>query len=331
MAPFVIFYLSWYYLDRQLLLFLWYIYVAIPIIDMILPLDDKSLSKEQTKMLENDKWFMIPLYLLFLCDFLTYFWTIYMLAEGSFESVFQKVIFLFSVIHLGTLGMSAGHELFHRKEFMHKLCGTLIYAKAMYAHFYIEHTKGHHKNVATPIDPVTARQGESIYQYLPRCIFGSLKNVWKIESARLARKPTPETPFSINNRMMWFVLKGAYLLFLAYYFNFEVMMLIIVYSAFSIVLIEAVSYIEHYGLRRKSDENGVYEPISIMHSWDAPQQYTNYLLFKLQKHSDHHANSYKPYQTLVCHKDAPTLPNGYTASLMTAFVPNVWFKVIDPL
>lgn len=57
---------------------------------------------------------------------------------------------------------------------------------------------------------------------------------------------------------------------------------------------EAVNYLEHYGLLRKL-ENGVYESVKITHSWNAPQVITNYLLFKVQRHSDHHANSYKPY------------------------------------
>ncbi len=52
---------------------------------------------------------------------------------------------------------------------------------------------------------------------------------------------------------------------------------------------------KHYGLLRKKDENGVYEPVNIRHSWNAPQVVTNYMLFKLQRHSDHHENSYKSY------------------------------------
>ena len=43
---------------------------------------------------------------------------------------------------------------------------------------------------------------------------------------------------------------------------------------------------------------GVYEPVDIRHSWNAPYMVSNMLLFKLQRHSDHHENPYKPYQTL---------------------------------
>ena len=81
---------------------------------------------------------------------------------------------------------------------------------------------------------------------------------------------------------------------------------------------ETINYIEHYGLQRQKDENGVYESVNIMHSWNAPQRYTNYILFKLQRHSDHHANAYKPYQILNSFEDSPTFLGGYSLALVTS-------------
>ena len=68
-------------------------------------------------------------------------------------------------------------------------------------------------------------------------------------------------------------------------------------SAITTLMFEAVNYLEHYGLQRKllPGTDKVYESVNITHSWNAPQVATNYLLFKLQRHSDHHAYSYKPY------------------------------------
>jgi alkane 1-monooxygenase len=56
----------------------------------------------------------------------------------------------------------------------------------------------------------------------------------------------------------------------------------------SIFYLEAINYIEHYGLLRKRNEKGEYEKVTIRHSWNAPHRISNYLLFKLQRHSDHH-------------------------------------------
>jgi len=94
---------------------------------------------------------------------------------------------------------------------------------------------------------------------------------------------------------------------------------VLAYSLLTVFFLEAINYIEHYGLRRKKDENGIYEPVNIKHSWNAPHRYTNYLIFKLQRHSDHHANAYKPYQILNTYADSPTLLGGYTLALITSF------------
>jgi alkane 1-monooxygenase len=65
-------------------------------------------------------------------------------------------------------------------------------------------------------------------------------------------------------------------------------------------LLELVNYIEHYGLERKEKDhenklNRKYSKVTPMHSWNAAQMLSNYFLFKLQRHSDHHANAGKQY------------------------------------
>ncbi len=67
-------------------------------------------------------------------------------------------------------------------------------------------------------------------------------------------------------------------------------------SAFMmIVFLEVINFVEHYGLRRQQLKDGSYEPANVTHSWNTPARLTNYVLFKLQRHSDHHENSFKEY------------------------------------
>jgi hypothetical protein len=56
---------------------------------------------------------------------------------------------------------------------------------------------------------------------------------------------------------------------------------------------------------------------------------TNALLFQLQRHSDHHAHSFRRYQTLRHHPDSPQLPAGYSTMVLVALVPPLWFRVMD--
>jgi hypothetical protein len=58
---------------------------------------------------------------------------------------------------------------------------------------------------------------------------------------------------------------------------------------------------------------------------------SNYLLFKLQRHSDHHENSQKSYQTLCTYEDSPQLPHGYLVCVHLALFPSSWFAIMNPL
>lgn len=53
--------------------------------------------------------------------------------------------------------------------------------------FMIQHTKGHHKNVATPIDPASAAQGEDVYTFGVKSIFYSFLDSWDIEAKRVKK------------------------------------------------------------------------------------------------------------------------------------------------
>lgn len=113
------------------------------------------------------------------------------------------------------------------------------------------------------------------------------------------------------------------------YYGVWVTLYFLCLAAGGIFILELINYIEHYGLNRKMLPDGTYEKVTIRHSWNAPHRISNYLFFKLQRHSDHHENSYKPYQTLCSYEDSPQLPHGYLVCLMIAAFPSVkyWFDV----
>lgn len=68
---------------------------------------------------------------------------------------------------------------------IHKICGTISYAKFFYAHYFIQHIRSHHKHVATPLDPATAKIGESVFDYYIRGIPEGFVEVWHFEVKRL--------------------------------------------------------------------------------------------------------------------------------------------------
>jgi alkane 1-monooxygenase len=223
-----------------------------------------------------------------------------------------------------------GHELLHRREKVHKIFGTLAYSKMLYSHFFIQHIRSHHKKVATPLDPSTSRMNESLYWFYLRAIPYGYVEVWDFEKRRLEQ--VGKSPFSLENRLISFNIAHAVWLAIVYkVFGGFALVFHLAYSLAVTLMLEAVNYLEHYGLERKLDANGNYESVGIKHSWNAPQVVTNMILFKLQRHSDHHANAYKPYQILNSFPESPMLPYGYSVSLVLSFFPYIWKKVHNPL
>jgi alkane 1-monooxygenase len=50
----------------------------------------------------------------------------------------------------------------------------------------------------------------------------------------------------------------------------------------------------------------------------------------LQRHSDHHAFPLRRYQSLRHFENVPQLPSGYFGTFPLAYLPPLWFKVMDP-
>jgi len=304
------------------------VFLGIPVADYFSH-DWLNPTPEQYKELENSVWFKIPLLTLTFVDTVFVFWLVSYLSENSFPWVFYPGAIYIGGAVTGSNFLIA-HELFHKRGKLNQILGSLTMAKNLYMHFYIEHNFGHHKNVATPLDPASSRYGESLFQYLPRTIIGSYKSAWNIENRRLMKLRGHKTPWVIQNKMIWFTLNN-FVFPLAVLLKFGVKGLIIYLSivVISVVTLETINYIEHYALERKRIGPNEYERVTIMHSWNAPQRFSNYLLFKLQRHSDHHENAYKPYHVLLTKDESPMLPHGYTLCLILANFPKVWFRMMD--
>jgi len=95
-------------------------------------------------------------------------------------------------------------------------------------------------------------------------------------------------------------------------------------------ILTSANYVEHYGLLRQKLENGRYEHCQPHHSWNSNHIMSNLILFNLQRHSDHHANATRRYQSLRSFDDLPELPSGYPLMFAIAYVPPLWFAVMDP-
>jgi len=114
-------------------------------------------------------------------------------------SVAEQLFAVLSVGMIGSIGITAAHELVHKPQSLSKVFGRLGLANVLYLHFEINHIRGHHVRVGTPEDQSTAWFGESLYRFFVRTVPGCFKLSWELEVERLSRRGT--TTISFRNQM----------------------------------------------------------------------------------------------------------------------------------
>ena len=92
----------------------------------------------------------------------------------------ELFIFTFALATSAGMGTSAAHELFHRKNKIHRIFGMSLMFKMLNTNFFYSHTQGHHKKVATPADPASAPQGMNVYEFGVKSIYLSFLDSWQI-------------------------------------------------------------------------------------------------------------------------------------------------------
>ena len=225
--------------------------------------------------------------------------------------------------------LALGHELGHKADRAHRILALLSNAVVGYGHFRIEHNRGHHVWVATPEDPASARYGESVYRFALRELPGAFSRGWRNEAERLTRRG--ERVWSPGNEILQgYALSLAAAAVLVALFGWTVAPFILVHGFFGWYALTQTNYVEHYGLMREKRADGRWGPVEPRHSWNTNHIYSNILTFHLQRHSDHHANPMRPYQSLRDFQNLPRLPSGYPGMFGLAAIPPLWFRVMDP-
>ncbi|MBO0677677.1 alkane 1-monooxygenase [Mycolicibacterium sp. S2-37] len=312
------------------------LYLVLPALDLRFGADGQNPPEEAMERLENDRYYRICTYLFIPFQYASvvfgaYLFTASDLSWLGFDGALgwpAKIGLALSVGMLGGVGINTAHELGHKKGSLERWLSKITLAQTWYGHFYVEHNRGHHVRVATPEDPASARFGETFWEFLPRSIWGSLRSSWELEAKRLHRQersvwhPTNDVLNAwVMSVLLWGVLTAA--------FGWAVLPFLLVQAVFGFTLLETVNYLEHYGLLRQKMSSGRYERCTPEHSWNSDHLVTNLFLYHLQRHSDHHANPTRRYQTLRSMDGAPNLPSGYATMIALTYLPPLWRRVMD--
>lgn len=304
------------------------VYTLIPLLDHLFPNDASNPPEALVPQLESDAYYRVlnhltvPLHFIVLI-FAT--WFVAVQQPGWFGTLGLALV----VGAIGGFGVNTGHELGHKKEAADRLAARLVLAVPVYGHFTMEHNAGHHAQVATPEDSASARFGESIYRFATREVPGGLRRAWLLEGQRLRRRGFGAWSWRNHILQSWMI---SVLLYggLLWAFGFAVLPFLLIQAAWAWWQLTSANYVEHYGLLRKKMPDGRYERCRPHHSWNANHLASNLVLFHLERHSDHHAYAARRYQSLRHYEDVPQLPSGYFGMFLLAYVPPLWFRVMDP-
>lgn len=230
-------------------------------------------------------------------------------------------------IATGAIGITIAHELMHRSGRFERAMAEVLMTSVTYSHFQVEHVLGHHLHVGTRPDPATARHGESLFMFLPRALVTALTSAWSLETSRVQKRGEART---LKDRRLRYALTTVAIYAMLGVLGWQALLFFALQSLTAVILLESVNYIEHYGLVRMPLSTGRIEVVRPKHSWNASNPVSSALLFNLPRHSDHHAYAFKKYYELDDRQDAPQLPTGYAAMILLAWVPPIFFRVMNP-
>ena len=302
-------------------------YGLMPLLDGLIGEDRNNPPEAIVPQLEEDRyyrwltWATVPLHFVALIG--CAWWA------GTQGLSWWAVLLLAYVAGAGSgLGLNTGHELGHKYNRTEQMLARLVLAVPAYGHFTVEHGRGHHRWVSTPEDHASARMGETIYRFALRELPGGIRRAWQLESERLQQDG--RRAWSVHNTMLQSyavtaVLQGALLLA----FGWVMLPFLAVHNLVAWWQLTSANYVEHYGLLRARLPNGRYEAPQPHHSWNTNHLVTNLATFHLQRHSDHHAHPSRRYQSLRHFEQLPQLPSGYFGMFPLAYLPPLWFRVMD--
>ncbi|MFT6908969.1 MAG: hypothetical protein ACJAS1_005676 [Oleiphilaceae bacterium] len=217
------------------------------------------------------------------------------------------------------IGIIYGHELAHTKGFSFVI-SRLMMGLSGSAHFCYAHVYNHHLELAHQDDPATSPRGRSIYKHFWLSHMGQSKFLYKMEEKRL--KKLGKSFISLDNRWIrgYFMSLPTMILFAWVGGPIGVACMFLIWTVSNFEL-EALNYMEHYGLIREKGQ-----PIDYRHSWDNDNLFTSWFFIEIGRQGDHHDRG----ETHFWELDEVGSPNpgwGYFTEFTLALVPPLWHSV----
>ena len=130
-----------------------YAWVLMPLAELFISPDKTNLDAAEEELAKKDRIYDYLLYIIVVLQFFALY--VFLTSMKADELLWWETAGRICSMGLlcGTFGINVAHELGHRVNKYEQVFAKALLLTSLYMHFFIEHNKGHHKNVATPEDP----------------------------------------------------------------------------------------------------------------------------------------------------------------------------------
>ncbi|MES1909344.1 MAG: hypothetical protein MHM6MM_002099, partial [Cercozoa sp. M6MM] len=250
---------------------MWAMFCFLTVIDLCFRDESNPLPEDRKEHKDKTHWRLplivwVPTQLALSTFALHHYLTTEMSAGAQFG------LFLLMGLVCGGGGINIAHELGHKRSKFERNLSRVLLSQVCYAHFCEEHNRGHHSNVGTRLDKASAQLGQTVFEFVPQSVWGGIMHLWHTNRPALTEAVTINVAGACFYAAMAVYWQASVLTGLSYW---------ALQSVVAVTLLEFINYVEHYGLRRKEVSPGVFEKVTVLHSWNATQSLSNWLLFKL--------------------------------------------------
>jgi alkane 1-monooxygenase len=306
-----------------------FFYALIPLLDFWVGEDTSNPPESEVPSLERDGYYLAITYATIPILWVAVIFNCIFLCTHAL-SIWEWLATVISTGSVLGFGLNVSHELGHKLGTLPRKVALFNTALGAYGHFSIEHNRGHHRHVSTPEDPASSKMGENIYRFACREIPGAARRAWHLEADRLRRME--RSAWHPDNEILQALCLTALVYgTLIYFYGLPMLAVLMPVALWGAFQLTSANYVEHYGIQRLKTAQGTYETCKPHHSWNSNHLVSNLVLFQLQRHSDHHTHPGRCYQSLRDFPNLPRLPSGYFGMFFLAYIPPLWYWVMDPL
>ena len=250
-------------------------------------------------------------------------WRLHVGFEGTAYPAVAVVGATLSALWLTLIpNVGAAHELLHRKNPVAVWLSKLSFALVGSPTRDISHVKTHHLHFDTERDHDTGQRGETVYQFVPRCIIGNTRDEFETERRRLAARGY--SVWGWHSQIFWGGVMVVGIL-AAMYAGAGLTGLLATLFIMVITRLagEALNFLQHFGLLRVPGR-----PIESRHTWNHLSAVTRVIGMEITNHVEHHQDPDVPYYQLKPHPHGPQMRNIIAWGVL-AFFPGAWNRRIQ--